>query len=324
MRKIQRKYQRGVVLIVVLFAMAVISTLAINASEKSRFNTARVTNHSAYQQAYWYALGGEHYAKQLLKRDLDQHTTHLEQAWAIGETTYEIVGGEIGLKIVDLNSCFNINSLVQGGGIPLGTHHQVFVRFLSGLQFPTETIEVLRERVQDWIDPDSLATGVNGMEYGYQTDSGVMYGLPNSYMHDISEVSFLLDISPDLMRKLQTHLCSLPSEYRLLLNINTLREDDALLLASVFRGELSQQEAYNVIISRPKAGYSDIADVWKLPELLDKELDEVDKASLDLKSTYFRADIEVRYEDVVRSYHAWFKAENGNIRTIARQYGERF
>lgn len=325
MRPISDHKQTGAALIMVLLVMALITVLAVNSSEKIRYNSARVINQYEYAQAYWYALGAEEFAKEVLKKDIQANTTNLSQDWATRDALFPIEGGTLEGSITDLHNCFNVNALaegtIEGDRIP-AAHHQFNALMLS-LEVPQDIAEKLRERIRDWIDADHTPTGFQGMEFGYSTESGLGFQPPNNPILDISELWLLGEISEDMLKPILPFLCSLPDSNSLQVNINTLSTQQAGLLRALLSEKLSLQEATELIEKRPKAGFSSLDEVWTLPQLKDKKLSSQDKASFTLKSSYFRTDIQVNYQNTRRIYHAWFKIDNQRIRTIARQYGER-
>ncbi|MDT0595199.1 type II secretion system minor pseudopilin GspK [Glaciecola petra] len=116
--------QRGVALIVVLLIMALVTVLAVEMSARQQINIARAVNIKTNNQAYWYALGAEEFAKSSLAtlKSLTGDNINLSQPWA-QEFEYPIEGGFIEAKLSDLQACFNLNAIgseytpnASGGG----------------------------------------------------------------------------------------------------------------------------------------------------------------------------------------------------------------
>lgn len=110
--------QRGVALISVLFVVALTVIITVEMSSRLMLQLTRTTNLNGSRQAYWYAIGAEQLAKQLLKRinsekDSRSSTIHSGQDWAQQGVNYPVEGGTIGAELKDLQSCFNLNSLAQ-------------------------------------------------------------------------------------------------------------------------------------------------------------------------------------------------------------------
>lgn len=106
--------QRGIALVVVLLIVAVISIIAVEMSGRLQLNVARTVNLKANNQAYWYALGAEQFAKKslLALNALSPEDTNLSQPWA--ETfEYPVEGGSIKAQLIDMQACFNLNAVTS-------------------------------------------------------------------------------------------------------------------------------------------------------------------------------------------------------------------
>ncbi|MFC3122633.1 type II secretion system minor pseudopilin GspK [Agaribacter flavus] len=109
----QSKSQAGVALIVVLLIVALVSILAMQMTSRLQLNIARTSNIKNNNQAYWYALGAEQFAKQSLLElvSLSADNINLNQPWA-QDFEYPVDGGVIKAKITDMQSCFNLNGVL--------------------------------------------------------------------------------------------------------------------------------------------------------------------------------------------------------------------
>lgn len=109
--------QQGVALITVMLVVAIAVVLATKMSAALIFQIQRTDNLNSNQQAYWYAMGAEAFAKTVLtlsfKNNEDKNVTHLGQIWASGETSFPVDLGSISGEISDLQSCFNLNALIN-------------------------------------------------------------------------------------------------------------------------------------------------------------------------------------------------------------------
>jgi general secretion pathway protein K len=114
--------QRGVALISVLFVVALTAIVTVEMTERLQLQIHRTTNLTGARQAYWYAVGAEHYVKQQLKRinedpNKRSNTIHAGQDWA-KPLQFPVDGGTIGGELTDLQACFNLNSLAAKVGGP--------------------------------------------------------------------------------------------------------------------------------------------------------------------------------------------------------------
>ncbi len=105
--------ERGVALVVVMLIVAIITVLAVEMSARLQLNVARTINIKSSNQAYWYALGAEQFALKSLNSlsELTGDNINLNQPWA-KEFEYPMEGGSIKAKLSDMQSCFNLNTLV--------------------------------------------------------------------------------------------------------------------------------------------------------------------------------------------------------------------
>lgn len=109
--------QNGVALITVMLVVAIAVVLATKMSSALIFQIQRTDNLNSNQQAYWYAMGAEAFAKSVLtlsfKEKADKSVTHLGQPWASGETSFPVDLGTISGEITDMHACLNLNSLIN-------------------------------------------------------------------------------------------------------------------------------------------------------------------------------------------------------------------
>ncbi|WP_068546222.1 type II secretion system minor pseudopilin GspK [Thalassotalea crassostreae] len=121
--------QTGVALITVMLVVAFAVVIATKMSGSLMFQLQRAENINSNQQAYWYAMGAEAFAKTVLtlsfKEKDDKTVTHLGQPWASGETSFPVELGEISGEISDSQSCFNLNSLINSDPSMLKSNNEL-------------------------------------------------------------------------------------------------------------------------------------------------------------------------------------------------------
>ena len=221
------RHQRGVALITVLLVFVIVTVIATEMLRRSQLNLRSVGNLIETRQAYYYALGGETYARQLLAKDVvDGHgdIDALNEAWAQTkeQQPFEIDNGNMQIEINDLQGRFNLNSLVvdaQGVHVNPAALEQ-FKRLLGALQLSQNYAYAW----QDWIDRDQARSpnGAEDADYnGYRTASR-----PES---DISALRLLHSMQPQDYAKLAPHVTVLPYDVNLI-NVNTA---DAAVLRSI-------------------------------------------------------------------------------------------
>lgn len=106
------KNETGIALIVVLLIVSIIVVIAVEMSTRLQLNVARTLNLKSNNQAYWYALGAEHFAKNSLStlKSLTGNNINLSQPWAEA-FEYPVEGGFIKAELIDMQACFNLNAI---------------------------------------------------------------------------------------------------------------------------------------------------------------------------------------------------------------------
>ncbi|KKO44601.1 type II secretory pathway protein [Arsukibacterium ikkense] len=324
-----RHPQRGAALITVLMILAIVVVIAVNMTGRLQLQLQRQENLQQQQQAFWYAMGAEQFARVLLSRSLSgQETVNLEQDWAQSGASFVVADGNIAGEITDLQACFNLNALQQAGQRgPSGRIEQTpaqrsFNRLLelvaTDLSMPAE---YLTARIHDWLDEDSLLSTAGSAEQDDYAALQFPYYSANSLMVSVSELRMILDVTPADMQLLLPYICVVPEQSQLLLNINTLTEQTAVLLAAVVP-ELTEADALDIIADRPEQGFSSVDELFALPQLAGKEIPADVKALLTIKSSYFQLLATTSYLESGFVLTSIFRVDNENtVRVLARRFG---
>ena len=109
---------KGVALITVMLVVALAAIIATQMLARLQLQVQRTSNINLNQQAYWYAMGAEAFAKRVLFNSFEDEAEkpHLGQFWAQGETSYPVDFGQITGEIFDLHACLNLNALKKDDG----------------------------------------------------------------------------------------------------------------------------------------------------------------------------------------------------------------
>ncbi|EWH11237.1 general secretion pathway protein [Catenovulum agarivorans DS-2] len=352
--------QRGIALITVLLIIALITIIAAEMAVRLQMQIKRVSNIGNNQQAYWYALGGESLAKLVLNEAYkeDNGRLHLGQPWAVEEMTYPLEGGAtITGSIKDLNSCFNINAVTQVTATLQNqqavqqqqqqqsrnqqnntgnttnkqaldpTPEQQFKAFLELAGIDSYDAETIRDSVSDWLDADSNTRGYGAEDYMYEAK--VSPYLPaNSWFVDKSELRLIqgFDTMPEGTQRLDKvieHICIVPKVNQMRLNVNTIKAEDAVVLAALFDNKLTQEAAKQVIENRPDDGFRDINDFWQQPEI--KAIGTISanlKQQFVVTSEYFQLQTKTEYNESFFNLSSVIALDKqGKFTVIARKIG---
>jgi general secretion pathway protein K len=353
--------ERGVALVVILLVVAIISVLATEMVGRLQLNIARTVNIKDNNQAYWYAIGAEQFAQKSLGelKTLSPDNMNLSQPWA-QVFEYPIDGGGIQAELIDLQACFNLNTLGplvtqnqtpsnngssgSSGTAPLANQTEAqptnsqnqnpnaapknpaeaFYNLLtkSNDNIDSYTAETLRDSLTDWLDADGNITGLGAEDADYESLT-FPYVAANALMTNKSELRLIKGIEPSILRNILPFVCVIPDQAfnSLQLNINTLTEENAVILAAMLN--LDVEDASRIIGSRPEEGFENTNDFFTEPEIVALNLTPQQKEWFTIKTNYFMLRIKTRYNEASFKMTSIFKLDDGDsgVSVISREFG---
>ncbi|WKE65921.1 type II secretion system minor pseudopilin GspK [Gallaecimonas kandeliae] len=316
--------QRGVALITVLLILAIVVVLAANMSGRLGINIRRTGNQLGQHQAYFYALSGEAFAKLALHKLLKDKDgkINLSQDWA-KEQKFPVEGGGIRGKISDGRACFNLNALRADKPQDAKTSRTQFQALLEMLDVDSLAAETIAYSLSDWLDDNSEMSGSFGAEDPEYQSREIPYLAANGLMVDKSELRLVNGVTADIYNKVAPYVCTL-DDASLKLNINTLPQDKAVVLAAVLT-PMTKSDAESVLGGRPKDGYDSIDDAWQDPSLSGlQNLQPGAKEELVIQSDRFFVALEGRFQDRPMYMESLLKSdENYKLTTLWRRLGGR-
>lgn len=170
MKSRSRTKQAGVALIAALILMTSIVLVLGNIFYRHQINVAQASLSMHQDQAFLLALSAESWARQLLDDD-DQKFDHFDEIWAQAIPAMPVDGGLINGCISDLQSRFNINSLlvyknytelVSAISGDKSSFAKVWTNLLRNQEIPYDIDRLAT--VIDWLDANSSTMGSNGAE----------------------------------------------------------------------------------------------------------------------------------------------------------------
>ncbi len=319
------KHEEGAALLTVLLIVAVMAVLAAAALERLKIGTRLTANSGATEQARAYAMAAETVARyrigDLIQRDAARTT--LAGNWAGQPTNFPIDGGIATARLDDGGNCFNLNSVVDQApdrtAIARPFAVAQFARLLTLLEVPGRDADALANATADWIDSDAqpLAGGAEDAAYA---NARIAYLPANMPMADTSEWRAVAGVTPALYARIRPYLCALPVTDLTALNVNTLRRDQAVLLATVVP-TLDVARAASVVEARPENGWESLATVWALPQLAPSAAD-AGRAQVKLVTRWFRLALNVELAGADLEEHALIDAALKPAKLVRRSYGE--
>lgn len=328
--KTSPKKQTGVALIAVLMVIAIVVIIAATMTSRLRLQIQRQQNIQQQNQAFWYAMAAEQFSKVLLARTVvGEETVNLSQDWALQGATFPVDNGSIAGEITDLRSCFNLNALQnlsnnnRQARAEFSASQQAFQRLLelklTDLSMPPD---YLTARIADWLDEDSLLMTSGSAEGSDYASLAYPYYAANTLMVSTSELRVILDLTPADYQALVPYVCVVPEDNRLLINVNTLTEETAVLLAALIP-ELTEDAAIALINDRPETGFASIEEITTSSQLANIALSDAVKSMLVLNSEYFKLTATAAYLESGFVLTSVLKKTNTNkIKVLARRFGD--
>ena len=324
--------QQGVALIVVLLIVAIVSVLATEMGSRLQLQIKRASNIKENNQAYWYAKGAEQYARKSIKQLMvnDGDVIHLEQPWN-QEYAFPIEGGGIEVQLVDMQSCFNLNALREPKVAPgetadpkiLEERMLAFERLLQNVDpaIPSYNIDMLRDSLVDWLDADNSTTGF-GVEDSEYESLQFPYVAANNYMLHKSELRLIHGVEVPWLKELLKLVCVLPNDSLFLININTVSEENAAVIAAATG--ISLFDAQSILANRSSGAFQTTENFLNDPSIqaLEPRLTDEQKNWFDVKTSHFILHTKTKYNDATFAMQTLFKVDaSNNVSVIRRDFG---
>jgi general secretion pathway protein K len=321
--------QQGVALIIVLLIVAIVSVLATEMGGRLQLQIKRASNIKENNQAYWNAMGAEQYARKSIKQLIDENgkVIHLEQPWN-QEFVYPIEGGGIQAQLVDMQSCFNLNALRDKGTGPGGTgagsllplRIEAFKRLLGFVEpaIPSYNIDTLSGSLVDWLDENDNLTNFGAEDSEYESLQ-FPYVAANNYMVHKSELRLINGVEVPWLRELLKLVCVLPNDDLFSINVNTVSEENAAVIAAAAR--LSLSDAKSLLANRGLDGYPTTEAFLNEPSVQAQNLNAEEKKWFDVTTEHFILHTKTKYNDATFAMQTLFKVYSSkNVIVIRREF----
>jgi general secretion pathway protein K len=307
----------GVALITVLLVIFLASITAVSLASLQQLNIRRSTVLQHQQQARYYVLGAEQWARQILGRDFaDSEIDALDEDWAQLPPALPVPGGQVSGRIEDLQGRFNLNNLIHEDK-PDEAQLAVLVRLLDILKLDG----ALAQALADWIDSDQGLLFPDGAEDSDYLLRNPAYLAANRPLRSVSELRLIKGADQDVYRTLSPYVSALPADTQpTRVNVNTA---PAELLAAL-DARLDIERARELVKQRE-------TDVFTDPEAFAKAVDglaqsEDDSHNLEnlisVRSDYFVMHAEAVVGDARALLHSVLqRAEAGRSHVLSRSFG---
>jgi len=267
-----RSRQYGVALVAALILMASIVFILGNIFYRHQISVAQSTLVMHQNQAYFLALSAESWAKQLLDEDADESAfDHNNELWSQAIPAMPVDGGLINGCISDMQSRFNLNSLVKYTNSTQlmsvinsenNNYATVWNNILRLKEIPPDQSRL--ETIIDWIDKDSSTIGTSGAEQEIYESMRPPRMISDSQIVQPSELAEVMGYNLVEVQQLMPLITALPVALKTkpnqiepyAININTAA--DELLLAMGGDFDMIFKDA--VINNRPFEQIQDFYD----------------------------------------------------------------
>lgn len=318
--------ESGAALAAVLVVVAVMSVLAISVVEAARFTTQRTGNQAQMDQTRWYLLGAEAYAVRRIDQALSAGAADAANPsdWLDRTITLPLDDGSMQVSVASGDNCFNLNSLVrqeEGGPLIASEDGQArFSRLLASLGVGSH--RTLAASLADWIDTDNMP-GLGGAEdesYG----GGAAIALPaNQLLGDSSEMRSIAGFDASVTTRIARLACVRPTPSANVIAVNTLRPDQAPLLAAIFGPGLPLASAEALIRERPLGGWQSLDAFFADRRIAPIQLSDESRAMFTKLSRWYVIGIRVNFGDTTETSVALVDTAAGRGRVVRRVFGAR-
>lgn len=326
--------QKGVALLVVLILLVMMSALAAKISQQFCRNLQKTHYQVSQQQLRWAMQAQEKVVKDRLQADAsgENKALNLDGDWhqpleTRGED-YTVVS-----QVEDAQDCFNVNNLLVAEKIPQGQNapavpekprnEQIVEQILTESGISHATAEEVYQQLVDYLDGDAT-TAKDGAESDAWAGVVPARQPANQMMRTIAEIKLLPAFPAAAYPKVSKLLCALPDSASKV-DVNTLKPEQAALLAALFPGKLTEDDAVRLIDSRPETGWENMETFSKaleqtFPQLQD-DLPQVAEL-LSISSRYFRVNYTGNTDELTLRVVSQLQVNNeaGEIVTWQRRY----
>lgn len=325
--------QSGVALITVMLIVALAVILATEMTMRLRVQMVRTDNIQLNQQAYWYAMGAEAFAKRVLSMSNEDEpdNTNLGQQWAQGYSSFPVEYGEVSGGISDLHACLNLNALRQEPSennankgpatkIPARLALERLIAALDVEGISEFEAEYMADALTDWLDEDSGLVSAGGAEDNDYAGREFPYFAANNYLSSVNELRVIEHFTVDVIQALKPYVCVIPESNSHKININTLDPEKPILLQSLLG--ISTSEAEDILAARDEKGYQDVNDFLKLTQVTKLNLSDELKQQFVVDSEYFTLAATASFNGSFFTLNSIMKIEKDNkIRVLGRTIG---
>ena len=257
---------KGYILISTLSIITILSLIVIFISRSIFQDTIKT---SIFNNSIYYRIQLINYEKFLVQslqnnsnflRNLDLATYQLEEM--INEK-YE----NVSVNFIDMNTCFNLNSITKEQGTRLIKNENGIEKFkalLKNISFDKNRENEFIDRLVDLIDTDNLPETFGAEDLYYVSNDQLNLTTDSLLItkSQLKELNFLTSSEIDNIYKVT---CALP-DTNIKFNINSLSSANMITFLSIFPN-LTLSDGAKIISNRPEFGYLNLANFMDVNNL---------------------------------------------------------
>lgn len=313
-----RARQSGVALMLVILVFALVSILAAGIYKRQKLFIYTAGSLVTNAQAYQYALGSETYARRLLLEDWREDKKNNEFVDDLEQVENALFlpvdDALLEAQFNDLHGRINLNDLVYVDGVPNPVMSARFKRLLDRLALD----DVKLEAIQDWIDENQEATGIEGVEDGEYLSLETPYRTGGQVFSHPSELLLINGVDRESYEALLPFVATLPQGLAHI-NVNTA---SAEVLQSLVEN-LPDNVAEELASKAKESPWKSIQEFSAAPELKGLKLD---KTYLGVSSSFYELATRITLADrKVRLRSILYRAkEDGSVILVQRDQGQKY
>lgn len=322
----QKSHERGAALLSVLMIVAIMSVAAIVTLDTLSRSVSLTKMTGDRSRAVWAVRSLEAYTYTVVDKlgeTVGEGFTENELE-ALEPQTIPMPDGVVVAQISEETNCFNLNALKAAENedidpVAVATYRDLLI----ASDFGRYEAQALADTLADWMDSDPRSR-VNGAEDGYYASQSPPYRTSGQLLENKSELNAIAGYTPEIRQRISRLVCVRPATTPSTLNLNTLTEDQAPLLMTLFSKDMTKDDALSVIQARPPGGWENMAEfndtsVIKTISPLSRNAD-----SVSLKTTHVRLRASYQTNSSKTNIDALYEwSATGAPRLIWRRYGGR-
>lgn len=322
----KQRSDRGAALLSVLMIVAVMSVTALLTLDTLTRSVSLTKATADRSRAMWATRSLEDYSATIIEQLSETIGAGFSprSAEALKPQIIPMPDGVITLRLEEETNCFNLNALKSANSDDIDTVAiKAYRDLLVANDFSRFEAEALTDTLSDWMDTDARARA-NGAEDVYYSALTPPYRTSGQMLENASELNAIAGYTPEIRYRIASLICVRPSESQSVLNVNTLTEDQAPLLMTLFSKELKRDDAISLIQSRPPGGWETLA------EFNDSDIVKAitegarEGKSVSLSTSHVRLRATYQTEGGTAQLEALFEwAAKGPPKKIWRRYGAR-